>query len=201
MESIIPLLIIVAIIVTVAKIQNKREDKKAFEEREQQMMSYIKEVQQGNSQSDVDLRQVKTRDLFLETLTKMGCEYQIEEDDRICFMWQGGFFVADASNECLFINIWYTQWGEWELYDIDTLSRVKRIINDANYNYGLNVLYSINEAGGNFYVHSKRNFLFIPQIPAIKDYLQAILGDFFSARRYVETELEKMKNEEERVNS
>ena len=41
-----------------------------------------------------------TRDLFLETLTKIGCQYEIdEEDDRILFAYQ-----------CEFLIVLYYQW-------------------------------------------------------------------------------------------
>ena len=129
----------------------------------------------------------------------MGCQYEFDENERIGFQWQGGYFVANASNDNLFVTIWYFQWGEWELYDIDALSRVKRVINEANISYALNVVYSINEEGGNFYIHSNKNFLFIPQIPDIKGYLQAMLGEFFTVRRYVEKELDKLENQEEKI--
>ena len=146
------------------------------------------------------VKTIGTRNLFLETLTKMGCQYEIdEEDNQIRFMWQGGHFTADAQNDCAFIVVWYLYWDEYELYDIDTLSRVKRVINDANINYNINVVYSINEAGSTFHVHSKKHILLISQIPDIEEYLQSVLGQFYHVRHYVEAELEKLKNEEERV--
>ena len=80
------------------------------------------------------------RGLFLETLTKMGCQYEIdEEDNQVRFKWQGGNFSADAENESPFVVVWYLYWDEYELYDIDALSRVKRVINDANIRYNVNI--------------------------------------------------------------
>ena len=145
------------------------------------------------------LEKPRVRDLFLETLTKMGCKYEFDDENRICFQWQGGYFVGIASNESLFVTVWYFQWGEWELYDIDMLSRVKRVINDANISYSLNVVYTLNEEGGNFYIHSCKNFVFVPQLPDIEGYLQAMLGEFFTVRRYVEKELDKLENQEEKI--
>lgn len=146
------------------------------------------------------VKTIGTRDLFLETLTKMGCQYEIdEEDNQIRFMWQGGHFTADAQNDYAFVVVWYLYWDEYELYDIDSLSRVKRVINDANINYNINVIYSVNEAGSTFHVHSKKHFLFISQIPDIEGYLQSILGQFFQVRHFVDSELVKLKSEEENV--
>lgn len=140
-----------------------------------------------------------TRDLFLEILTKIGCQYEFDDDNDGVFHWQGGTFVAIAENDCCFVTIYYYSWAEYELYDIDNISRVKRVINNANWCHGMNVVYSVNEAGSTFNVHSKKHILFIPQIPEIGVYLQTALGMFFEVRRYVEVEIDKLKNEEERI--
>ena len=194
---------IVCIIVILALVRNHKEDQQAIEELQNQLEASRKENEEKEKKQSADSQPVVidkcTRDLFLETLTKMGCQYEIDDEDRINFQWQGGYFSAHASNDNLFVTIWYFQWGEWELYDIDMLSRVKRIINNANITYALNVVYSINEEGGNFYIHSNKSFLFIPQIPDIQGYLQAMLGEFFTVRRYVEKELDKLENQEEKI--
>lgn len=140
-----------------------------------------------------------TRDLFLETLSKIGCQYELDEDNDIVFKWQGGNFVAQAVNECRFVVVYYYNWAEYELYDIDTLSRVKRTINETNCWHNMNIVYSINEAGNTFHVHTKKHFLFVLQIPDIEIYLQTVLGMFYEVRRYYETELDKLKCEEEKV--
>ena len=184
------LLVVIVGVVLLALVQNRKEDKRTIEDLQGQLAA---EKQQ------VPLEKPRVRDLFLETLTKMGCKYEFDDENRICFQWQGGYFVGIASNESLFVTVWYFQWGEWELYDIDMLSRVKRVINDANISYSLNVVYTLNEEGGNFYIHSCKNFVFVPQLPDIEGYLQAMLGEFFTVRRYVEKELDKLENQEEKI--
>ena len=141
----------------------------------------------------------KSREFFLSILQKMGCTYEIGENDRISFAWQGGNFVADVEDDCPFAVVWYLGWGEFELYDVDTLSRVRKVVNDANINHNMNVIYSINKDDGIYYLHTKKHFLFIPSIEDADDYLRAVLSEFFSVRRYVETELEKMRIEEEKI--
>ena len=140
-----------------------------------------------------------TRDFMMELLTKLGCQYEVDENDRINFKWQGGYFTADTNNESAFVIVWYYQWAEYELYDIDTISRVKRVINDANIYYDINVVYSMYEAGSTFSVHSKKHFLLMPQIPDAEAYLQAVLGMFFQVRRYEETQIDKLQIEEEKI--
>ena len=51
----------------------------------------------------------RTRDLFLETLAKIGCQYEIDEDGQIRFMWQGGHFAADANNDTKITSLDYVK--------------------------------------------------------------------------------------------
>lgn len=168
-------------------------------EKEKQLKQAMATQQLAKQQQNVMEQETGTRDLLMETLTKIGCQYEIDDEDDIVFHWQGGTFVASAANDCRFIIIYYYNWAEYELYDIDNISRVKRVINNANCLYNMNVVYTSNEAGNTFHVHTKKHFLFIEQIPEIDVYLRTVLGMFFEVRRYVETEIEKLMNEEEKV--
>ena len=47
-------------------------------------------------------------------------------------------------------------------------------------------------------IHSKKNMLFIRQIPDLKGYLISVLNDFFKIQRDVMTEIEKSKEVEEK---
>lgn len=140
-----------------------------------------------------------SKDFLLETLQKMNVNYEFAPDDetRLWFEWQGGHFAIDTANDNPFIEIWFLQWEDWELYDIDTISRVKRIMNDVNIKTPITVVYSVNEAASTFSIHSKKQALFIPQIPEPEKYLQSLLSDFFLVCRYALVELDKLKNQEE----
>ena len=148
---------------------------------------------------DKQERNFHTKDFLIETLQKMNIKYEMSPDDdsRLWFEWQGGTFGIDVTNDCPFIVIWFLQWNEWPLYDIDTLSRVKRIMNDININSGITLVYSVNESASTFNIHSKKHALFLPQIPEPEAYLRTLLGEFFAVCRYTEVELDKLKNQEE----
>ena len=141
----------------------------------------------------------RTRDLFLQTLTNIGCQYEIGEgeDDRIMFAFQGENFVADATNEGCYVHLWDTFWGQVELYDIDEFTRLRKAVNAANINCATTTVYSINEAGSSVDVHSKKSILFLPQIPQIENYLRSELSDFFRAHQIVGYEMAKMREKEE----
>lgn len=139
-----------------------------------------------------------TRDLFLEILTKIGCQYELaeeEDDNHIYFAYQGENFVVAASNDNRYIHIWDTHWEHVELYDIDEFSRLKKAINGSNLNNSVTTVYTIDKAGSNVDVHSKSVILFVPQIPDIEDYLRTELNEFFRAHRYVGNEMEKLREE------
>ena len=145
-----------------------------------------------------------TRDLFLETLTKIGCQYELaeeEDDDRIFFAYQGENFFVNANNKWSYIQIWDTHWGHVELYDIDELARLKKAINNSNLNNSVVTVYTIDEEGSNVDVHSKSVILFIPQLPDIENYLRLELNEFFRVHHFVGSEMAKLREKEASVKS
>ncbi len=144
-------------------------------------------------------KNIRTRDLFLEVLTKIGCQYQLGEGDdtRIFFAFQGENMFADASNESLYVVVWDTYWEHVELYDIDEVSRMRKAINNSNLNSSVTTVYTIDKEGSNMDVHSRSMFAFVPQMPSIEDYLKAELGKFFRAHQLVGNELQKLRIEEQ----
>ena len=138
-----------------------------------------------------------TRDLFLETLSKIGCQYELgegeEDSDKIYFAYQGENFTASASNEGWYVHLWDTHWEHVELYDIDEFARLKKAINLSNLNCATTTVYTIDEAGNNVDVHCKSVIPFIPQIPELENYLRGELNDFFRAHQLVGNEMEKQR--------
>lgn len=119
--------------------------------------------------------EIGTRDLFMETLTKIGCQYELVEeegDNRIFFAYQGEHFFANTTNEGLYVHIWDTHWEHVELYDIDEFTRLRKAINTANLNCATTTVYTIDEAGSTVDVHCKSTFPFLPQMPNLENYLR-----------------------------
>ena len=81
-----------------------------------------------------------TRELFMETLTEIGCQYELSEDqddDRIFFDYQGEHFLAGVNNDSFYVHIYDTYWGHVELYDIDEFSRLRKAVNESNKTSGV----------------------------------------------------------------
>lgn len=180
---------------TATSLPDSGEPTKAMEQETTKAME-----QETNKTEKMEEKRINTgsRDCFLETLKKLGCQYEIdEEDERIQFAFQGENFVADATNEGCYVHLWDTFWGQVELYDIDEFTRLRKAINTSNINCSTTTVYSINEAGSSVDVHSKKSILFLPQIPQVENYLRSELGDFFRAHQIVGYEMAKMREKEE----
>lgn len=151
---------------------------------------------ESNNMENKNLEERKgTRDLFLETLTKIGCQYEIGEgeDGDINFGYQGEYFVVRASNNNRFIHIYDTHWGHVELYDIDELARLKKAINESNLRNSVTTVYTIDEAGSNVDVHCKSVILFTQEIPEIVDYLRLELSEYFRVHETINMEMAKQR--------
>ena len=201
MESFLILAIVLGVICAYQyyrEVQNKKE----VEENcyyEQLMTENKSDINKNESQENEKIRHMGTKDLFLATLTKIGCQYELaeeEDDNSIYFAYQGENFVVDASNENNYIRIWDTHWGHVELYNVDELSRLKKAINNSNLNTGVTTVYTIDEVGHNVDVHCKSVVLFIEQIPDIEKYLRVELNEFFRAHQYVGNEMVKQREAE-----
>lgn len=130
----------------------------------------------------------------MHVLTQIGCQYTIEEDNEICFRYQGETFYIRASNEYSCITIWDYGWLQCELHDVELFSLIKSAINVANWRTDTITFYSINEAGGTVEVHCKKSILFMPQIPDIEGYFRAMLDEIFDTHRFISLEIERQKN-------
>ena len=48
---------------------------------------------------------MKTRDLVIETLKKIGCQPEVDDKDNICFKYQGESMYVSADNNFKFVTI------------------------------------------------------------------------------------------------
>ena len=151
--------------------------------------------------NQVTPEELKTQDLFIETLTMIGCKYKIDEesDRRIHFDYQGEHFFADINEGSSFVHLYDTYWLEVELYKTDEVSRLRKAINTANQSELVTTLFTIDDDDKCMYVHSRYSFVFGKNIPSLDDYLKAILYSFFEAHRIVATEVSILREMEKSV--
>lgn len=151
-----------------------------------------------NYLEDMDTEGKKgSRDLFLETLTEIGCQYEIDEDNEINFAYQGEYFVVRASNDSQYIQIYDMRWMHVELYDIDEFAMLKKAINESNIKNSVVTVYTINESGNTVDVHSKSVIYFDPVIPDVVDYLRIELAEYFNVHQMILLEMAKLRDQEQ----
>lgn len=85
--------------------------------------------------------------------------------------------------------------------EMEEFARLQKVINAANRDGSYTVFYTISRDSDEIVVHTKRNDLFIPEIPKIEEYLVSLLDGFFRVHRFVHIELEKYKVAENNYNT
>ena len=200
MEIIIILISVVVIGFFANNYMKEREKEENVETTDANADLYDRAIEEMKSESNnMENKKMEerkgTRDLFLETLTKIGCQYEISEgeDGDIHFGYQGEYFVVRASNSNRFIHIYDTHWGHVELYDIDEFARLKKAINESNLRNSVTSVYTIDEAGNNVDVHCKSVILFTQEIPDIVDYLRLELSEYFRVHETINMEMAKQR--------
>lgn len=145
---------------------------------------------------------IGTRDLFLQTLVRIGCQYEIVGDDAdkgdISFGYQGENFIARTSNNFRYLHLYDTYWGRIDMYDIDEFSRLRKAVNESNLNNSVTAVYTIDKESSTVNVHSKSVILFIPQIPDIENYLRLELNEFFRVHNAMNSEMNKLRETEKK---
>lgn len=162
------------------------------------IMSVSAEVLPLNKNDMEENQNISTRDLCVEVLRKLNCDVQFDEENEynMYFTYQGENFSVDTWENGLMITIWDTWWGTVDLDDLDDVSCVRKAINNINVRQNLTLMYSIDEKGQKFAVHTKRQCLLIPQIPQIENYMAAMLTDFFDVQRSFKEEYDRLRLEE-----
>jgi hypothetical protein len=136
-----------------------------------------------------------TMDLALLTITNIGSEPQYTEEGRIQFEYQGIVFLMEATNDCLFVNLIWLWCHTFSKFDINEFARVRQVVNEINLYESVSIGYTITDSD-DVALHIKKNFLLVPQIPKVEEYLKLILNSFFRTARTIEVEIEKCRMQE-----
>lgn len=138
---------------------------------------------------------MKPRELCKAILHDLNCKTEEDDEegsDRLAFKFQGETFCIIVSDDCLLATIYDFSWGSVELDDIDEVSRVRKIINEINFQYGGHTLfYTMDTDNNRMVVHTKRQILLTPEIPNLDNYMTAMLSGFFEVQRAMAHELDK----------
>lgn len=181
-------------------IFEKRKEDEDYDRFVQEAMSKPKEDKTDGDElndSSICLDDRTTTGLVLTTLRSIGCRTEIEVHNNtnwIRFTYQGEHFMIQCSDDCNIISIYDTWWYQISIYsDVEEIAELHKTINLANQYGNCTLLYITDKEIEQIGVHSKREILFIKEIPQIDKYLISIIMNFFKVQRFVLTELEKCK--------
>ena len=198
MEKTLILLLVVAILVASYNYIRDKSDEDEADDGDAAPRSDMNNQQEPNMVGTDQMVMRNARDFFLDILSKIGCQYEIDEDnDNIIFAYQGEYFQVYARDESPFVTLYDTHWAHIELCDIDEFAWLQKAINQSNISNSVITVYTIDEAGGNVDVHCKSVVLFIPELPSIADYLRLELGEFFRVHNSISAEMEKLRKAEQ----
>ena len=138
-----------------------------------------------------------TKDLCIELLKQLNCEVTVleENENRLYFEYQGEHIVINASNDSYFIEMWDPWWCIIPMDDLEQMSNVRKAINTINNYSGTTIVYCIEEEGQKFVLHSKRQCILTKEIPHVKEYLRALLNDFFTVHNRLREEIVSQNTE------
>lgn len=201
MGIIMTIIVTLIILFIIQYVTEKREVEKDYDRFVHEAMNKPREEKpdgnEFNDNNSICLDDRTTTGLVLATLRSIGCDPEIEEHDNnnwISFTYQGEHFKIQCSDDCRLITIYDTWWYQISIYsDVEEIAKLHKIINFVNQNDSCTLVYTANKEIEQIGVHSKKEILFIKEIPNIDKYLIATLINFFKIQRLVLAELEKCK--------
>ena len=195
------IIVTLIILFIIQHITGKREVEQDYDRFVQEAMSKPKEEKavgdDSNDNNSICLDDRTTTGLVLTTLGSIGCDPEIEEHDNtnwVSFTYQGEHFTIQCSDDCRLITIYDAWWYQISIYsDVEEIAELHKIINLVNQNGSCTLVYTTNKEIEQIGIHSKKEILFIKEIPNIDKYLIATLMNFFKIQRLLFSELEKCK--------
>ena len=136
-----------------------------------------------------------TKQLAWEIIKNIGSEPELPEEGRIHYDYQGRSFVMHVSDDSSFVTLVMPWCYAFSKFDIDEFAKVRQVINGINIWEDVTVCYSYSDSD-QVGVHLKKQFVFIPQLPYLEEYLKFMMEFFFKTARRLDLEIEKSKIQE-----
>ena len=136
------------------------------------------------------------RDLFIETLVRLGGEYlirsEVSTEYDIKFKYSECKFMANATNESYDVDIWFPNWYSIDLGDDETCEYVKNLVNDLNYVCKSKFFYTTHKDDNLLRLHSSISFQLLPNIPNIEEYVSGKLNQIISDQQWLIQKMESL---------
>ena len=137
-----------------------------------------------------------TQQLMVSTLTQIGCQPTVNEDDTVAVTYQGEHFHIDFGG--LYAQIWDLGWAGVSVNDPE-LPKIREAVNHTNFDFGPTVVMTNPDDKGTMYFHSRLGILLHPDIPEIDNYLRSNLDMFFRAKEAVRQNFQQIIVEQQKA--
>ena len=138
----------------------------------------------------------QARDLFIETLDKLGGQYlirsEVSTEYDIKFKFSECKFMANATNESYDVDIWFPYWYSIDLGDDETCEYVKNLVNDLNYVCKSKFFYTTHKDDNLLRLHSSISFQLLPNIPNIEEYVSGKQNQIISDQQWLIQKMESL---------
>lgn len=138
------------------------------------------------------------RDLFIETISEMGCTFEPSEEDNnaivMDYRHRKFFVIFQEYNH--YINISHAYYfHKVKLSNTEEVSRLHEAINTVNQIWSVTTVCEVPKRSRMLKVYSKRDIPFMPEMPNLIGFLHDVLDEFFAAESDLKIELEKLKEQ------
>lgn len=138
----------------------------------------------------------QAKDLFIETIVKLGGEYlirsEVSTEYDIIIKFSDCKFMANATNDSYDIDIWFPNWYSIDLGDDETCGYIKNLVNDLNYVCKSKFFYTTHKDDNLLRLHSSISFQLLPNIPNIEEYVSGKLNQIISDQQWFIQKMESL---------
>lgn len=183
-----------------AELQEVIRAYELFNEELQKELSKNNNTEESNS---YDIFSTQTKDLFIKTITEMGCDYEKWENDyssfeSIVFDYQTEKYRAtflEHSRKVLIEN--HVSLYNVELSDMEKVNQLREVVNKVNQEHDAVTVYTIDCVTNKMYAEASHTVPFMAEIPNLLTYLHSILNDLYLVRMDIKCEIEADEIEEQ----
>lgn len=158
----------------------------------------------GESDS-YDIFSTQTKNLFIKTITEMGCDYEKWENDSsfesIVFDYQTEKYRATflEHTKKVLIELHYSLHCV-DLSDLSGVNQLRTLINKVNQEHNATTVYTIEREANKMYVESSCTIPFMAEMPRLMTYLHSVLNDLGDVKIDIRCEMEDPNEIEDKWN-
>ena len=150
-----------------------------------------------NDTTEIMAQISENQELFLDTLTEIGCPYEIYEyKNIIIFCYKNVFFMAHVLSDEPEIAIFCKDWESADLNDIDEVMRMKQAVNLVNNSCSISTVYNNDYDRYKLLISSSCQIYFTSHIQDRINYLRVKLNMMLSVQQDFQLEMEALRENE-----